>query len=143
MKLSDLITTWKKDSKFDLDLSLESQRIYDLHSKYLDLYTSERMALKILQLQLRKLELDKHEFLLQGASKETNTLGWVYPTSGRIIRQDIDLYKAADKELQELQLKEEQKKVLVDALQNILQSIKDRGYIIGNAIRREIFMGGQ
>jgi hypothetical protein len=143
MKLCDLMDMWKTDSALKIDdLIAESQRIYDLHSKYLDLWTRHRMILKITELEMKKLKLDKQEFLIQGPTKETKNVGWEYPTSGKVLRADIELYRDADKQMQELELKFEHQKVFVEALGYILQAIKDRNFIIGNAIKYEMFKGG-
>lgn len=143
MKLSELLDMWKADAVLDAsNLSKESERIPALHGKYLDLYTMYRMKLKVMELELKRLNLEKHEYLLQGPSRETKEKGWVYPTSGKIVRQDIELYRNADKQVQELELKHENAKVFVEALTSILDAIKQRGFIVGNAIKREMFIGG-
>jgi hypothetical protein len=143
MKQQQLTEMWSEDSKLDAsNLTSEAQRVYDLHAKYLDLLMKERMIWKALKLEKDNLELSKHEFLLQGPSKETKEQGWVYPTSGKIIRNDIELYRNADKQVQELDWKLESSKVKLDALGYIMEAIKNRTFVINKLIDREKFLAG-
>lgn len=122
------------------DLSEEGSKIYLLHSKYLDLWAESRLSLKSLRLQLDVLNRKKHEFFLHGPSEETKD--WDYPVSGKIVRTDFDLYKAADKQIQELEFKIEAAKAKVDALKYIMDAINQRTFVINNMIKLEIFKGG-
>jgi hypothetical protein len=143
MTLQDILAEWKTDSKIDAsDLTAESEKLYSLHSKYVDMYSAERLKLKSLEFDERRLKLKKHQFYLQGPSQETKKLGWEYPTSGKVIRQDLEVYTDADKELQEVESQIEIQKTKVETLEFIMDAIKARGYTINSLIRFEIYRGG-
>ena len=143
MDLQEILDGWKVDSSIDAtDLTAEGQKIYSLHSKYLDLWSRERLRLKSLELQEKTLKLEKYEFLIQGPSQETKEKGWNYPVSGKVLRQDVDLYREADKQIQELSAKIEIQRTKVDTLKMILDSINQRTYIINGLIKLEMFKGG-
>ena len=143
MKVQEILDKWKIDSRVDAsDLTAEAARIYQLHADYLDLWTNERLILKKLELQEKLLKLEKHEFLLQGPSPETKEKGWEYPVSGKVMRQDVDLYRDADKQYQDICSKIELQKAKVDTLEMILKAIGNRNFIINGMIKREVFMGG-
>jgi len=143
MDVQEILDGWKEDSKIDsTDLTAEGQKIYLLHSKYLDLWSKERLRLKSLELQEKLLKLEKYEFLLQGPSKESKEKGWEYPVSGKVLRQDVDIYRDADKQVQEITAKIEIQRTKVDTLKMILDSINQRTYILNGLIKYDIFKGG-
>ena len=143
MTLDEIISMWRSDAKIDPhELTDESKRIYDLQAKYLELWTTERLILKTAQLDMKRLELAKQEFLIQGPSKETEKKGWKYPVSGKVIRSDVNMYQAADKQIQEKGFELERQQIKVDALKMIIDSINSRQYVIGGMIKREIWTGG-
>ena len=140
MLLEDIVESWKEDSKIDSsNLSDESEKTYALHAKYMDIYSLERLTLKTLQLDMKRLELAKHEFLLQGPSKETQSKGWVYPVSGKVLVSDEKLYREADKQIQDLSFRIEQSQVKVDVLYSIINAINQRVYTVNSMIKREIW----
>ncbi len=141
--VQEILAEWKADSKIDAsDLTGESEKLYMLHSKYVDMYSNERLKLKSLEFNERRLKLKKHQFYLEGPSSETKKLGWDYPTSGKILRQDIDVYTNADKELQEVESQIEIQKTKVETLEFIMDAIKARGYTINTLIKYEMFRSG-
>ena len=143
ISLEDIIAKWKIESVIDAtDLTAEGQKIYQLHATFLDLWSKERLRLKSLELQEKTLKLEKYEFLTQGPSQETKEKGWTYPVSGKVLRQDVDLYREADKQIQELSAKIEIQKTKVDTLKMVLDSINQRTYIINGLIKLEMFKGG-
>jgi hypothetical protein len=143
MNLQEILAEWKADSKIDsTDLMAESEKLYALHSKYVDLWSNERLKLKSLEFDERRLKLKKHQFYLEGPSSETKKQGWDYPTSGKVLRQDIPIYTDADKQLQELESKIEIQKTKVETLEFILDAIKARGYTINTMIKFEMYRGG-
>lgn len=143
MKLQDILDQWKEDSKIDLTrLSEEAANVYQLHHKYIDYWTTERKVLKSTRLELKRLELEKYEFFLQGPSKETQAKGWVYPVSGKVLKNDVKTYADADKEIQELEFRIESIQAKVDCLVSIVDMIRYRSQNIGNMMKREQFMGG-
>jgi recombination/repair/ssDNA binding protein UvsY len=137
-----LIEEWKVDSKVDMmDLSAELARVYDLQAKYLSRWNLERFKLKSLELEYKKLKLQKYRFYLEGPTPDTKE--WDYPASGKIFKPDVPLWMDADKQLQEMDIKITIANATVETLTYILDSVKYRATNLGNMIKREIWSSGQ
>jgi Recombination, repair and ssDNA binding protein UvsY len=145
VKIDDLIAMWKYDGRLDkTELGSELQRIYDLHAKYLDIYSREKILLKVAQQEHAKLVKDKTEFFRIGMTKEFHAMGWVFPSpSGRILNPDIPMYQAADQQLQDSELKLELQSTVVELLHDIMDMIRYRSNTIKANIDYDIWRSGQ
>ena len=135
MKIDELIEIWTKDSVVDkTELANEAIKIAQLHSKYYNFFVYERLKLKALETDYKKLKLEKHEFYTQGPNEETRKKEWKMPAMGRPLKTDIPMYLDADSDLIELNLRISYQTELVNFLESILKSLINRGYNIKSAI---------
>ncbi len=133
-------TEWKKDSVIDEDvLDIESIKIPQLHSKYLN-YLSDVRLIKIKKEQdYKKLLRDKYEYYTGKADSE------VYkqkPFDLKILKQDVQLYIESDEEIQKSLSMLNYYKEMVFVLEKILDNINTRGFQIKNSIDWQKFMQG-
>jgi hypothetical protein len=144
MKFEDIFASWEKDSVIDkTELADESLKIPKLHHKYYSMFVAERVALRKLESELKKLKLDKYEFYTQGPTDETKERGWRMPARGMILKADIPMYMEADQDIVDLSLKIGMQQEKVEFLESIIKTFQTRGYIIKNAIDFTKFtMGG-
>ena len=134
MNLDDIHNLWAEDSKIDrTQLDTEALKIPELHSKYIKIYSGERMVLLRLEAEMSRLKLDKYEFYTQGPSQEHIDKGWDYP-GGRILKNESNLYLDGDKQIIELSLKISYQKEKIDLLDNIIRTVNNRSFQIKNAI---------
>lgn len=135
MKFEDLQKEWDKDCKIDrTDLTAESLNTPSLISKYYKHYIRERFLLKKLETDLSILTLEKREFYTQGPTKEQLAKGWNMPPKGMILKNEVDHYLQADKEIVQMTLKVFGQKQKVEFLQAIIDDLNRRSFTIKNAI---------
>ena len=135
MKFEDLQSEWDKDCKIDrTDLTAESLKTPTLTSKYYKYYVRERFILKKLETELAVLSLEKREFYTQGPSKEQLEKGWNMPPKGMILKNEVEHYLQADKEIIQMTLKVFGQKQKVEFLQAIIDDLNRRSFTIKNAI---------
>lgn len=144
MTIDEIITLWNDDVNIDqTELSSESLKIPKLHNKYYQILINEKLLLKKLEIDFKKLKLEKYEFYTQGPNEETNKKGWELPAKGIILKSDIPLYMEADEDLCTIILKISYQLEKIECLESIIKSIMNRGYLIKNAIEWQKFtMGG-
>ena len=144
MKFEDLFNEWEKDSKIDkTELSDEALKIPKLHHKYYTIFAKERASLKKLEAEMKVLKLEKFEFYTLGPTMETKERGWKLPAKGMILKQDLNIYMDADKDIIELSLKIGVIQEKIEFLTSILDSLKARGYLLKTALDFQKFiMGG-
>jgi hypothetical protein len=106
------------------------------------MYISEKLALRSLDADMKKLKLDKYEFYTQGHTEETRALGWELPAKGMILKTDIPMYIDADRELIKLSLKIGIQQEKIELLESIIKSLNNRGYNIKAAIEWIRFTNG-
>lgn len=135
MTLDEIITLWNEDADIDqTKLDTESLLIPKLHGKYWKMLNHERLLLRKYESDMKKLLLQKYEFLTQGPTKETVEKGWELPPSGKVIKSDVDRYLDADSDMIDMSLKIGIQKEKVSILEDIIRSINNRNWIIRNAI---------
>jgi hypothetical protein len=136
MQLDEIQSLWDIDSKIDnTAYDIESDKIPQLHSKYFKILNNEKLKLKQLQYKLKKLALEKYEFLQQGPDKETyKEKGWIFPTNNIILKGDIERYLEADQELIDLNYKIDYIKIKIEYLESIIDNLNRRSFNIKNSI---------
>ena len=144
MKFEDIFFSWEKDSVIDrTELGDESLKIPKLHHKYYSIYVGEKVILRKLESDMKKLKLEKYEFYSQGPTEESKEKGWRMPARGLILKADIPLYMEGDQDIIDLSLKIGVQQEKIEFLESIIKSFQTRGYIIKNAIDFTKFtMGG-
>lgn len=141
--LEEILQNWKDDAQIDSsELAAEAANTPVLHHKYYKIFVEEKLKLRYLQSQFKKLKLAKYEHYIQGPSKETISKGWEVPAIGKVLKQDVQLYLDADKELSEFQLKIDYAQEKIDALSAIITQINGRSYLIGHCISDTRWKGG-
>lgn len=144
--LENIIEMWKKDSVIDeMNLGDASRESAKLHSKYLELYSVNKLKLRKLELDFKVLLRDKWSHYNGKLSKEEmDEKGWNYdPLNGlTVLKGDMDKWYDADPLIQEAQLKIEYTKEVVDSLKEIMDNIKWRHQSIKNAIEWHKFTSG-
>jgi hypothetical protein len=142
MNIDEILSLWEVDSKIDpTELGEEALKIASLHHKYFQIFTKEKILLRKLESDLKKLKLDKYEFYTQGPNEDTPK-HWRLPPRGMILKTDIPSYMEADKELVELSLKIGYQQEKVELLESIIKSFQYRGYNIKSAIEWHKFTMG-
>jgi hypothetical protein len=135
MKIEEIFTEWKKDSVIDkTELGDEALSIPKLHHKYFQLMVSEKLLLRSHEAEMKKLKLDKYEFLTMGPTEETKEKGWKLPPKGMILKQELPMYIDADPDIIKLSLKIGLQQEKIELLESIIKTIINRGFIIKNAI---------
>lgn len=142
MNIDEILENWDKDSKIDpADLDEEALKISKLHHKYYEIFIKERLILRKLEPELKKLKLDKMEFFTQGPNEETPK-HWKLPPRGMVLKSDIPTYMEADQEVIDLSLKIGYQQEKVELLESIIKSFQYRGYNIKSAIDYRKFTMG-
>lgn len=144
MSTDDISDVWSKDCKIDeTNLGGEAKRIPELHSKYYNMYYKEALKVKKLRSDYKELELLKREWL-DGtmAEEDLRELGW-RPNQKRIIRQDMDKYIQADKDIINISLKIDYHSARANFLEDIVKTIHGRNFIIKSMIDILKFQHGE
>lgn len=135
MTLEEVLDTWDNDSNIDkTNLGNNALEISRLHAKWLRILAYERLRLRQLETEVKRLRLDKHEFYTLGPTKETHERGWVPPPVGRILNKDLDTYMQADPDVIKLNLRVALQAEVVSSVETILREIQGRNWHIGRAI---------
>jgi len=143
MKLEEIHQLWADDCDVNrMELGEESLKLPKLHSKYLNIMTTERMLLKRLEEDRKELVKLKHDYyrgILPEEDLKEN--GWT-PFQLSVLKSDLPLYMDADQDIIKLNLKIAAQQEKVDVLEQIIRTIHNRGYLIKNAIEWEKFKVG-
>jgi hypothetical protein len=144
--LEQIIEMWKKDSTIDeMDLGNASRESAKLHSKYLELYTVNKLKLKKLDLDFKVLLKEKFmHYNGKLTQEEMDDKGWSYdPLNGlTVLKGDMDKRYDSDPLIQAHQAKQHYKQEMVDTLKEIMENIKWRHQSIRNAIDWHKFTSG-
>lgn len=143
MQLEQIHELWRKDCEIDrTELGEEALKIPSLHSKYYNIFSSERLQLRKLEQEQKTLSKLKTEYYSGSLDyEELKEHGWE-PCQLKILRADIPQYIEADKDMVDLNLKIAYQKEKVELLDNIIRSLQSRGYNIRAAIDWEKFKVG-
>jgi hypothetical protein len=143
MTLDALHTTWAADAQLDFSRpDAELRNIPLLHSKYWQIYTSERQRWVLVKQEYDALKRAKTDWLLGRLSdEEIKERGWA-PQQLHILRQDVESYLSADAELSMLSGKLENQKTKLDFLEDIVKNINARNFILKNYIEYLKFSQG-
>ena len=135
MKIEEIMDMWSEDCNVDrTELGEESLKLPKMHSKYLRVHTEERLILKKLEEERKELVKVKHDYyrgILPEEDLRSN--GWE-PNRLNILKSDIPMHLDADQDIIKLNLRIAMQGEKVSALESIIRSINNRGYLIKNAI---------
>lgn len=137
---------WKKDSLIDeMNLDESSRDSAKLHSKYLELYSINKLKLKKSNLDLKKLLKNKWLWYNGKMTKqEMDDLGWDYdPLNGlKVLKGEMDFYYDADEDIQNQQARIEYLEEVCNTLKEIMENVKWRHQNIKNIIEWRKFTSG-
>lgn len=134
MKLEELESLWEQDSKIDrTDLDMESLKIPRLHAKYYKLYLREKVQLRAEEQSYKQFYKLKHEYYTGKLSKsELEEYKW--EPFQFVLKNDLQVYIEADKEISDRLLKLSVQKEKVQYLEDIIKTLNNRGFLIKNAV---------
>jgi len=143
MDTNDISSLWAKDSAIDeTNLVGESKRIPELHSKYYNLFYREVLRVKKLKAEYKELEALKREYYDGSmAEEDLKAQGW-RPYQKKVLRNEVDKYIQADKDIIKLSLTIDYHSANADFLENIVRTIHSRNFIIKNMIDMLKFQAG-
>ena len=143
MKIDEIHDMWRVDCIVDkTELGDEALKLPKLHSKYLKIFTDERLALRKLEQDRKQLVLMKNDYY-RGVLPEEDLKenGWE-PFRMTVLKSDIPMYIEADQDMVKLNLRISIQQEKVDTLEAIIKSISNRGFLIKSAIEFEKFKVG-
>ena len=143
MKIEELREHADRDMVFDdTQLDREALRIPQLHNKYLNFLTQERLALRALQFEYDRMRRVKWEYYTgKMDSEQLQQHGW-QPFALRILKQDVDLYMNSDPDLAALRFKNDRQTEKVEYIESIIKGIMNRHWQIRSAIEWRKFTNG-
>jgi hypothetical protein len=137
MTVDEIIDQWNTDAEIkEHDLSGESIRIPNLHSKYLGYYSQESSILRKHFFNKKRMSQLLIQYYKGDLNEDKETLSMINrePWPRKILKQDIDTYVSADKDMLKIdsQIAEQEEKITV--IKEIMKSIHNRGWYIKNCI---------
>ena len=146
MTLDELKEEWKKDCEVDdIELDKSSLELPKLHAKYSEYLTDAVVRHKNLQLKYSMLLKDKWLWFNGKMDEETiKEKGWSDdPFDGlKIMKNDMQIFFNADKDLQKLNAQTEYQQIQIDFLKRCMENITLRHQTIKNTIEWRKFMAG-
>tara|TARA_Y100001937_G_scaffold26897_2_gene38517 strand:- start:8821 stop:9264 length:444 start_codon:yes stop_codon:yes gene_type:complete len=141
--LSKLKEMVNKDLEIDgAELDLESLRIPQLHNKYLNIFTDEKLELSAVEFKYNDLLRKKWEYYTGKMSQEDlDALGWE-PFQLNILKTDLEKYLSSDAELAKMKAKKVYQEQKLEYLTSILKAINNRQFHIRDAIAWRKFVNG-
>jgi hypothetical protein len=146
MNLEQILEEWKTDSHIEFNaLDVSSQKIPELHAKYLEIYTNAKLRLK--DLEFKQQILLKEKWLYYNgkmSQEEVVEKGWdPDPFDGlKVLKGEMDHYYNADPEIQKSEMRIAYQKELIDTVKEILDNVKWRHSTIKNMIDWRKFEAG-
>jgi len=143
MQLDEIFENWQIDSKISkTELDDESIKTSLLHSKYLKMYSTEKLVLYRLEAEYKILFKTKNEYYSGTLDLQTiKEKGWE-PNPKIILKSDIPIHIDADSDIQKISLKIGLQREKIYALESILKSISNRGFQISTAVNWQKLMNG-
>lgn len=145
--LDKILKEWKEDSRIDdLNLDVSAMRCANMHSKYLELHCVGKLRLKKMLSEFAILERDKWLYYMGKMTKdEMDSRGWPYdPFQGmtRPLKSDMEIFLKTDKDISGAMERIEYQKTIIDALDEILQTIKWRHQTLRVILEQKKFVAG-
>jgi len=144
MNLNEIKSMAAQDSIIDqAKLDIESLKIPQLHNKYLNFYTDEKLLLSKYEFEFEALSRLKWEYYSGKMSPDKlKEMGWEQ-FELKILRQDVQIYLNGDKDLTEKRMIIQYQKDKVAYLDTIMKTLSNRNWVIRNAIQWRMFLAGQ
>lgn len=144
MKIEELHEIWESDCAIDENhLDRASLSTAKLHSKYLRLLIQFKMKMAALQSEYSVLKQLKFRYYRGELSREElKDRQWNQWQGIKPLKNELDQFLQGDSDLVKLNVKVEYLKIMVEALESILNQIKARDWQIRNAITYKQFIAG-
>jgi hypothetical protein len=143
MQLDDIFDLWAEDSEINTTkISEEAIKIPKLHNKYYKIFSQERLLLRKLETEYKKLQLQKYEYFMGTLDRETLAENGWEPNPRSILKSDIPMHLEADKDVINLTLKLAYQKEKITLLESIIKNVTERGFMIKNYIEWQKFSNG-
>ena len=141
--LEQILKYWEKDSQIDqTEPSKELIRIPILHSKYLNILTKHRIAVKKATFDYQRMRKTKWEYYTGKMSQEELTeYGWL--PFAFTLKSDVSTYLEADNDLIKFLEKKAYHEEVVAVVESIMNEIKQRTWQLRDVISWEKFIAGQ
>ena len=144
--LEQIHEMWKKDCLIDkMDLDKSARDSAKLHSKYLELYSVNKLKYKKLDNDFKVLLKNKWlHYNGKMSQEEIDENGWDYnPLGGlTVLKGDMDYYYDSDPIIQKAKAAIDYTQEICDVLKEILENIKWRHQNIKNMIEWRKFTSG-
>lgn len=138
--LKELIT---KDSQIDsTELGVESLKIPQIHSKYLNILADVKLLLTKQQNDLAILKLRKWKIYTGKASQEELEAWGEEPSDLTLLKSDVEQFVEADAKVIELKSKLAVSEVKLKMVEEFLRSLNNRNFNIKSAIEWQKMMNG-
>lgn len=144
MKLSEIHDQWAIDAEIDKSNLDEAARVIPrLHARWMRIYTGERGVYRKIQTEQSMLRRDKWEYLQNRMAPERlQELAW--PLNGlKILRQDIDVYLAADPDMQKFKEQLDVQETKLKVIEDILKQINNRNFLLKTIVEYLRFSKGE
>ena len=140
MDIEKILQMWEEDSVID-DVLLDkaSQRIPQLHQKYLQLLTNFKLLHKKASQELERAKFTKWLYYSGKADPK------VYedkPFPYKILKSDVQSWVNVDEDIHKIEMKLELYETTLRSLEEILKQIHQMSYNIKNMIQWRTFTGG-
>lgn len=144
MTIDDLYEMWETDCSIDENhLDRESIASSKLHSKYLRLLIQYKMKIAALQVEYNNLRQKKFRYYRGEMPRdELKELGWDQWQGIKPLKNEMEEFLGGDSDLNHVDLKVQYIKILIEALESIMNQIKARDWQIKNAISFKQFIAG-
>ena len=144
MKLGEIQTEWKNDSKINqLELGDEAVRTATLHAKYLTVLSNVKLQLRKAESDYNNMRRLKYRYyrgeLTQSELEKINLPQYM---GNKPLKNEMDEFLSCDEDLNMLTHKIEYYKTVVFTLEQILRSINSRTWDIKSAIQWNKFTNG-
>lgn len=140
MTLDDIQNLWQEDCIIDPDnLHLESIKVPSLHSKYYNIYNNIFLLKKMEDDKFKQVRFNKWQYYTGKVPADDATSE---RCDHKVMKQDVDKYLDSDADLRKLIAKIDYYQTVLNYLDSILKTIKDRTYQIKNAIEFQKFTHG-
>ncbi len=143
MQIKDIQSEWEKDCPIDeARITQESSRIPRLHNKYLRLLYDEKTQYENVCIIYDEVVLFKTLYYTGKLDAEILKEKKLEPFHHRLLRQDVDMYLSADRELNDVRLRKTLQKEKIMFLEDVLKHINQRNFIIKTIVDWQRFTSG-
>lgn len=141
--INEIEQMWSEDSKIDLTkINYESVRQYELHSKYFKILNRVKQKIRLLIAQKKKLYALKHDYYTNTiAPQQLKELNW-QPNKRVVLKTDLDKWIDCDQDVIDINLEIGNLTDVKEFLEDIIEGINRRSFVINNINTRDRFENG-